>query len=210
MPPMRRGTTGILLAILPGLCLLGTAFASSASAAPVWKFEGAELIGSEAVDGVAVLASFDFAGTTNVCKETHYSMTISNSSGQAKGSLNELLFTSCSTDIEDCTIEGMEAEAFPWPLTGTKISSVDYIVFKGVKINIYYTGPNCVLNEFVVEIEGCAGALHTDLTETFAFNPSTFKATGCKLSWFGETAYWNGVFTTAATEWHMGEALTLS
>lgn len=204
---MSSWTTRALLAGVLAVLALSVLGAASASASPAWLFEGAKLEGAETVAGDAVLGSFTFPGLTTTCKKTHYEMVISNNLGTGKASVNSLAFTTCATSSSFCTVEAMEAEALPWAgklMVGK--GGGNYLVVEGVKISILYGGALCALGETWVTIKGSAGALYENPTETFTFSPASFAATGTKLS---ANVEWNAAFTTEATEFHAGEALTV-
>lgn len=194
---------GAILAAL--ICAL---FAGSAHAKPVWLFNGVELEGQEAVEGDAVLGTFTVSEISVVCKKTHYEMNISNKAKVGQASMNSLLFTTC-TATSPCTIEAIEAEGFPWPSSLGTISGKHYFVLKEVKITVFFgSDAGCVLSETAMPITGSAGALYDNPTETFAFSPASFKATGTKLTALGFEVQWTATFTTEA-EFHNGEALTV-
>jgi len=204
--PIRSLLAGVL-AILALLGVLGTA---SASASPAWLFEGSELEGTETVAGDAVLGSFTIPGLTTTCKKTHYEMTVSDSLGKGQATVKSLSFTTCSTSSSACTVKAMEAEQLPWAgklLIGK--GGGDYFVVEGVRISILYGGALCALNGTWATIKGSAGALYDNPTETFTFSPASFTATATKLSALGGPIEWNAGFTTEATEFHAGEALTV-
>lgn len=185
-------------------------FAAGAAASPAWLFEGSELEGAETVAGDAVLGSFTILGLNTTCKKAHYEMTISNNLGKGKATVKSLVFTTCSTSNSACAVEVMGAEALPW--AGKLIvgkGGGNYLVIEGVKISILYGGPLCALNGTWATIKGSAGALYDNPTETFTFSPASFAATGTKLSALGNPVDWNASFTTEATEFHAGEALTI-
>lgn len=180
----------LLLALLPGV----------AHASPAWLFNGTELGGQETVVGDAVLGSFTGFGISVLCKKTHYEMNISNKGKVGQASMNSLSFSTC-TATSPCTVEEIEAEAFPWPASLTLVSGKPYFVVKNVKIQILFGDPGCALYETWMTITGTATAAYDNSTETFAFNPA-------KLVAFGGTIDWTAAFTTEA-EFRKGEALTV-
>lgn len=202
---MRRWSPAVVLATAAILA----AFAPSASAAPAWRFNGAELAGSETIVGDAVFSTLTIPGLTIKCKKMHYEMEISNSMGTGAGLVEEFTFFTCLTSSQACTVDAISASQLPWAVKLTKVSSTNYLVFTGVEIDILFGGPTCVLNEFEIPIEGCAGAAYDNAFEVFTFSAASSKATGCKLNALGEGAEWNGAFTTEATGAHSGEALTI-
>jgi hypothetical protein len=207
---MSQRTTRVLLASVLAILALSAFGTAGAGASPAWLFEGSQLGRTETVAGDAVLGSFTIPGLTTTCKKTHYEMKISNSSGKGLATVNSLTFTTCATSSSFCTVEVMEAEALPW--AGKLIvgkGGGNYLVVEGVKISILYGGALCALGETWVTIKGSAGALYSNPTETFAFNPASFTATGTKLSALGSAVEWNAAFTTEATGFHAGQSLTV-
>jgi hypothetical protein len=203
-------STSAFLACLVAALAIGAVLAPTASAAPAWRFNGMELVGTETIAGQAAQSTLTIPGLTNTCEEMDYAIGISNSAGTGKGQLNSLSFSSCTTDSIACTIEAIDAEVLPWTVSLKKVSNNNYVVFSKVKISIVYGGEECVLNEWEVQITGSAGALHSNVTETFTFSPASFSATGTELSAFGESVGWKGLFSTEATGAHFGESLTVS
>jgi hypothetical protein len=194
---------------LSAVLMLGSALSAGASASPVWRFNGSEFTGKkETIVGDATLSSLAIPSLTTTCKKMHYEMTISNSAGTGKAELNSLSFTTCFTSNPECTVKTIGAEKLPWAAHLATVASSPYLVFEGVKIGIVYGGATCALGETLVTVTGSAGALYDNTSETFAFSPSSFKATATALKAFGSPIEWQGVFTTEATGPHNGEALT--
>lgn len=196
------------------VALLALAFAAvcagSASASPVWKFEGSELTGEETIVGDATLSSLTFVGLSTTCKKMHYEMTISNSSGTGKAVLKALSFATCFTSAPECAVKTIGSEKLPWAAHLATVSSSPYIVLEGIKIAIFYAGDLCVLDETLAVVTGTAGALYDNASETFAFGAASFKATKTSLKALGSAVEWQGVFTTEAIGARHGEALTIS
>lgn len=206
---MLRDAAAVLLrgaALAALLCALSP---GAAHAASQWRFDGVELEGQEAVAGDAVLGTFTVPaiGTSVVCKKTHYAMDISNKGTSGQASMNSLSFSTC-TATSPCTVEEIEAEAFPWPALVKTVGGKPYFVVKGFKLQILFGGVGCPLDETFMPITGTAGALYDNPTETLAFSPANFAATGSKLVAFGSEVEWPATFTTEA-EFHEGEALTV-
>src|SRR4051794_33495848 len=78
----RQTAIGVALAALAVLCAL---FASSAGAAPAWKFEGTALEGSEVVMGGAIESSLTIPGLVTKCENFLYKLTVKNEAGTGKG-----------------------------------------------------------------------------------------------------------------------------
>jgi hypothetical protein len=206
---MNRKAISVFLGGLLATLALGAVFAGSAGAAPAWKFEGKALEGSETILGGAEKSGMTLPGMTTTCENFLYNITVSNKSGTGEGSLTELPLFNCTTDTV-CTVEAIEAEALPWPSHLATVGSSNYIVIEGVHVGILYSGKNCVLSGFLAEVEGSAGGLIANSTESATFSPSSFTATGTELTAFGEAVEWNGVFPTEAFQWHRNQALTVS
>jgi hypothetical protein len=198
---------GAFLTAALAALLLGATFAAGAPAAPAWRFEGSELIGKETIAGDATLSSLTIPGLTTTCKKMHYEMVISNSAGTGKAQLTSLSFKTCFTSAPECTVEMIDAEKLPWAGHLVTVSSSPYIVLEGVKVGIFYGGATCALGETLVTVTGSAGALYDNTSETFTFNPASFKATKTSLKALGSTIEWQGVFTTEATGAHARQAL---
>ena len=189
---------------------LGAAFANAATASPVWKFNGAELTGSETIVGEAVLSNLTIPGLTTTCKKMSYEMTISNSGGTGQGELKSLTFKTCFTNTEACTVKTIKAEKLPWPAHLVTVASSNYLIIEGIKIGIFYAGFECVLGETLAVATGSAAGLYSNISETFALNSANSEAAKAVLKALGTRIAWNGVFTTEATGVHSGEALTAS
>jgi hypothetical protein len=206
---LRRGPKTFLLA-LTAVLVLTSALSASASASPVWKFEGSALTGEETIAGDATLSSLIIPSLTTMCKKMHYEMDISNSAGTGKATLKALTFTTCFTSDPECTVKAIGAEKLPWAVHLSTVSSSPYVILEGVKVAILYGGVACALGETLVTVTGSAGALYDNASETFAFSSSSLKATKTSLKALGSPIEWQGTFTTEATGVHNGEALTIS
>jgi len=198
---------GTALAALAVLCAL---FATSASAAPAWKFEAKSLEGSEVVVGAAVESSLTIPGLTTKCENFLYKLTIKNEGGTGKGEVTELPLYNCTTDTPVCAVSKIGAEKLPWPSHLTTVSTSPYIVIEGVKVGILYSGKECALSETLVTVSGSAGGLIDNSKETATFNESTLSATGTSLKALSTKIQWNGVFPTEAFQWHREQAISVS
>ena len=198
---------GAALAALAVLCAM---FATTASAAPAWKFEAKALEGSEVVLGGALDSSLTIPGLTTKCANFLYKLTIENASGTGKGSLTEMPLFNCTTNSSACTVDKIGAETLPWASKLTTVSTTNYIIVEGVKVGILYGGEECVLGETVVTVTGSAGGSIDNTTETATFNASTLTATGTTLKAAGQKIEWNGLFPTEAFQWHREQALSVS
>lgn len=206
-PKTIRTLLGGVLAAL----MISAVFAGSAGAAPVWKFEGKELVGTETVVGAALDSSLTVPGLTTKCANFLYKLKIENSAGTGKGSVTELPLYDCTTDSpEVCTVKTITPETLPWASKLTTVTSVNYIVIEGVKVAIAYAGVECALGGLTVKVTGTAGGKIDNTAETATFDAASFSATKTKLSAFGSSVQWQGVFPTEAFEWNREKALTVS
>jgi hypothetical protein len=203
----KQTAIGVALAALAVLCAL---FASSASAAPAWKFESKALEGSEVVVGGAFSSSMTIPGLTTKCENFLYKLTVENSAGTGKGSVTEVPLYNCTTNSKFCTVEKIGAESLPWASKLTTVESNPYIIIEGVKVAILYAGESCVLGETLVTVTGSAGGKIDNTAETATFNSSTLSASKTELKALSQKIEWNGVFPTEAFQWHREQALSVS
>ena len=208
---LRRREAKAFALVFSVALMLGSALSASASASPVWKFNGSELTGKkETIVGDATLSSLTIPSLTTTCKKMHYEMNISNSAGTGNGEFSALSFATCFTSDPECTVKTIGAEKLPWAAHLATVSSSPYIVLEGVKIGIVYGGATCALGGVLITVTGSAGALYDNTSETFSFNAASFKATKTSLKALASPIEWQGVFTMEATGIHHGEALTIS
>src|SRR3954471_2823165 len=165
---------GAALAALAVLCAM---FATSASAAPAWKFETKSLEGTEVILGGALSSSLTIPGLTTKCENFLYKVTIKNEAGTGKGEVTEVPLYNCTTDSPVCAVEKIGAEKLPWLSKLTTVSTNPYIIIEGVKVGIRYSGAECAVSETLVTVSGTAGGLINNTTETATFNASSFAAT---------------------------------
>jgi hypothetical protein len=198
---------GAALAALAVLCAM---FATSASAAPAWKFEGKALEGNEVILGGAYESSMTIPGLTTKCENFLYKLTIENSAGTGKGSLTEMPLYNCATNSKACTVGTIGAQNLPWSSKLTTVSTTPYIIIEGVKVNIYYEGEECVLGETLVTVSGSAGGSIDNTKETATFNAATLSASKTELKAFSQKIEWNGLFPTEGFQWHREQALSVS
>jgi hypothetical protein len=203
----KQTAIGAALAALAVLCAM---FATSASAAPAWKFETKALEGTEVILGGALDSSLTVPGLTTKCENFLYKLTIKNEAGTGKGEVTELPLYNCTTNSKACTVKTIKAESLPWPSKLTTVSSTPYIIIEGVKVPILYDGEECVLGEVLVTVTGSAGGLINNTTETATFNSTTLAATGTSLKALSQKIEWNGLFPTEAFQWHREQALSVS
>lgn len=200
-----RVALGGLLAAL----MLCAVFASSAGAAPAWRFNGEELKGTETILGAAEKSGLTAWGFTTTCDNFLYKVEISNSSGTGKGNVTELPLFNCYTD-SFCTVEAIEAESFPWPAELVTTGGSNYMKVKGVDVWILYGGWFCPLWGVWAHVTGSAGGLLSNATESATFSSSSFKATGTKLEALGAGVEWNGFFPAEAFQTRREQSLSVS
>jgi hypothetical protein len=204
-----KATRMLLRGVLAAL-MLSAAFASSAGAAPTWKFEGKALEGKETVVGAAIESSLTIPGLTTKCENFLYKLTIENVAGAGKGSVTELPLYNCTTNTKNCTVESITAETLPWAAQAKLVGTTNYIVIEGVKVSILYGGELCVLEGTLAKVTGTAGGRIDNTAETATFDKASFSATGTVLKALGSAIEWNGVFPTEAFQTHRLQALTVS
>jgi hypothetical protein len=207
---MKLKARSIFLAAMLMALVASAALAASASASPAWKFEGKELLGNETALASTTALSMTIPGLTTTC-ESSLSMTIWNSMGTAKGEVVKgSLFDSCFTNSKFCTVESTAFEVLPWALRGVYVSTTPYVVIEGIRFSILYGGEECVLGGVVAKVSGTAGGLFDNATSSITFNAASFSATKTKLTVFGSSIEWKGVFPIKATGPGSGATLTLS
>ncbi len=203
----KQTAIGAALAALAVLCAI---FATSASAAPAWKFESKSLEGTEVILGGAYESALTVPGLTTKCENFLYKLTIKNEAGTGKGEVTEVPLYNCTTNSSACTVKSIKAEALPWASKLTTVSTTPYIIIEGVKVPILYAGEECVLGGILVTVTGSAGGSINNTTETATFNSSTLTATGTSLKALGQKIEWSGLFPTEAFQWHREQALSVS
>lgn len=106
---MRISRSIVLLASLASVALSAVS-TSAASAAPVWRFNGNELVGEEKVKGAAIDGSLTVPGATTTCERIGLTMKISNAGGVGKGEVTKLPLTGCHTpEGSPCIVESIAA-----------------------------------------------------------------------------------------------------
>jgi len=205
---MRTKMMRVILAGALAMLAFGSVLATSASAAPVWKFDGTSLSGEEDILGAAISSSMTVPGMTTTCEHFLYNMGIENSGSTGEGEINELPLFECHTSTEVCTVEAIEAENLPWPTHLMSVSGKPYLFVEGIQVSILYGGEECALGETEVPVKGTAGGAIDNETESATFNSASFSATGAKLKVGGTSILWNGVFPTEAFEWHREESIS--
>lgn len=200
-----RVALGGLLAAL----MLSAVFASSAGAAPAWRFNGEELKSTETILGGAQKSGLTAWGFTTTCDNFLYKVEIWNSGGTGKGNVTELPLFNCYTD-SFCTVEAIEAESFPWPAELVTTGGNNYMKVKGVDVWILYGGWFCPLWGVWAHVTGSAGGLLSNATESATFSSSSFSATGTKLEALGAGVEWNGFFPAEAFRTRREQSLSVS
>jgi hypothetical protein len=207
---MFRAPKSTLLALLV-LALIGTGAAgSTASAAPLWKFDGHTLVGSEAIVGKATDTLLKLPGVSTECAHTTMDMEVTNDTssvipgGTAK--VNGLLNEGCTAGA-DCTVERVEAEKLPWAAHLTTVAGHDYLVIEGFELEVLYGGSLCAFGEVPVIVKGSVGGLLENATGEIIFNGTSESATGTALKVGSSTVEWDALFVTEALGSHKGEGL---
>lgn len=206
---MNQKTTKFFLGSLIAALMLSAAFAGSAVAGPQWKFNGKALEGEEVIVGAAEKSALKVPGLTTTCDNFLYEIAIKNSGGTGTGSITDLPLFNCYTNTV-CTVETITPEGFPWKANLKTISTSNYIIIEGIHVFIEYGNPKCAAFETETEVEGSAGGLINNTTESAEFNAASFKATATQLKTFSNVVEWEGVFPTEAFKWHRDEPLTVS
>jgi hypothetical protein len=205
-----RTTKTAIGAALASLAVLCALFATTASAAPTWKFEGKALEGSEVVLGAAIDSLLTIPGLTTKCANFLYKLSVKNEAGTGKGEVTELPLYECTTNSKVCSVSKIGAEKLPWASKLTTVSTTNYIIIEGVKVGIVYSGEECAVGGTLVVVSGTAGGSVDNTTETATFNNSTFTATGTSLKALATKIEWTGLFPTEAFQWHREQALSVS
>lgn len=203
----KQTAIGAALAALVVLCAM---FATSASAAPAWKFESKSLEGTEVILGGAYESALTVPGLTTKCENFLYKLTIKNEAGTGKGEVTEVPLYNCHTNSSACTVKTITAEKLPWASHLTTVSTTNYIVIEGVKVPILYAGKECVLGGTLVTVTGSAGGSIDNVAETATFSSTTLSATKTELKALGQKIEWSGLFPTEAFQWHREQALSVS
>jgi len=139
----RKQVTVLALAAVMLASLLASA---AANAAPVWKFNGAELTGNETIVGAAISSKLTIPGATTECEHFLYNMKISNKEGKGTGEITELPLYECKA-TETCSVKSIAAEKLPWPTHLATIGGKDYLVVEKVAVGITYSGALCAIGE---------------------------------------------------------------
>jgi hypothetical protein len=206
---MRKSGNTLLLAVLVSLALSAVS-ASAASAGPLWRFNGNELLGGEKVKGVSIDGSLTVPGVTTTCKRTVLTMKISNAGGAGKGEVTKLALSECHTpEGSPCAVESIATEKLPWLLHAATFIGKDYVIIEGIHIGITYAGPQCAIAGVPVVIAGTAGGLFENATSTLTFNGTTFETTGTSLKVGATAVDWDALFALEATGAHSAETLGL-
>lgn len=205
---MKRASAVAKIAI--GSMVVSAVFAASALAGPTWKFNGESLKGSETVVGAAIESGMTIPGLTTTCEHFLYTMSIENNGGTGEGEITELPLFGCHTSASACTVSAISANTEqPWPTHLEAINGDDYIMIENIDVGILYGGKFCAFGGIMVPVEGTAGGLLNNATETATFDNASFEATGAELRVFEQPIEWNGVFPTEAFEWHRTESLSV-
>jgi hypothetical protein len=208
---MRFRTRALLVALALSLASAGVS-AGAVSAAPIWKFNGKELVGSETVVGVGSPSSITVPGAAITCAHVALLLVISNEAGHAQGEITEFPFYECTTAAKNCAVKSIAAERLPWqmhvvtPAGGA--SSANYLVFESVRVGVEFSGELCALAGSPIRLKGSIGGLFT--ASTLKFNKASAEATGTGFKFGTEKAELTGDFPLEAFGLHSGETLELS
>lgn len=206
---MRRRTTWMLMLGVAAALTASAAMASSASASPVWKFGGAELVGSETVVAETAASNLTLPGLTTTCKAS-ISMTISNSGGKGIASVESMSLSGCATNGV-CTVESATAPGTPWSGSTEIVSENSYLVVQGFNNQILYGGKLCAIEGWTINYKGSVGGLFDNSTSKLIFDEASAAATGSSLKSIGTTTtHYDAEYKVKATGSRAGQVLTLS
>src|ERR1700722_16361964 len=183
---------------------------AAASASPAWKFNGTEMASgtSTVLVGAAINSGLTISGLETVCANFVYDLNVSNVAGVGKGEVTELPMYNCTAG-PNCTVNSVTAEGLPWASHLTTVGTQNYIVIEGIKVKIVYKGSLCGFSGISVVVQGSAGGLIENSTETATFSKTTFEATKTSLKAIGSPVEWKGLFPTESFQEHRGEKLSV-
>lgn len=206
---MRRRAGFVAIISVVAALAASAALASAASAAPVWKFNGATLSGSETVSAETAASSFTISGLTTTCKAT-VGMTISNSGSQGVATVESMSLSGCGTNGV-CTVEAANAEELPWSGSTLVAGGSSYLKIEGFRNKILYGGELCAISGLAIPYRGSVGELFDNGSSRLLFNAASAAATGASLKSIGTTPTgYDAEYEVRATGGHAGQALTLS
>ncbi len=187
-------------AVMVVMALASASLAATASAAPVWKFNGTELGAgkTETIVGAALASKLTVPGATTECEHFLYNSKVKNEAG-GKGEITEVPLYECKAS-GSCTVESIAAEKLPWPLHLATFGAKDYVIIEGVKVGIKYAGALCALSGTLTIVKGTAGGEINNEAQTVTFSKSTFETTGTSLKVGSSSVEWSGVFTAEPFE----------
>jgi hypothetical protein len=185
------------------------AMAASASASPVWRFNGTELSGSETVVAETSASTLTVPGLATTCKAS-IGMTISNSGGKGAASVESMSLTGCATNGV-CTVKSATASGLPWTGSTQVVGGSSYLVVGGFSNKILYGGALCAIEGLTINYRGSIGGLFDNSSSKLIFNEASATATGSSLKSIGETKTgYDAEYGVKATGAHAGQTLTLS
>jgi len=194
---------------LVAMLTAGAAVASSASASPVWRFGGAELVGSETVVAETAASTLTLPGLATTCKAS-VAMTISNSGGKGIATVESMSLSGCGTNGV-CTVESATAPGTPWPGSTKAVGEKSYLVVQEFNNAILYGGELCAIEGWTIDYEGSVGGLFDNSSSKLIFDEANAAATGSSLESIGTTTtHYDAQYGVKATGSHAGQALTLS
>lgn len=201
----KKRAFGIPLAGLAVALIVSSAIASSASASPVWRFEGQPLVGTETVTAEAAESSLELKGLTTTCGATA-EITISNSGGEGVATVNDVDLSGCFTDGV-CTIEEATVKGLPWSAGTTTFGSKSFVVTDDFDMRFLYGNELCAIEGWTLAYTGTAAGVFDNSSSTLEFDATT----GSNITTIGKTkATYDAEFDVEATGGHAGQTLTLS
>jgi len=202
---MKKRAVRISLTSLVVALTAGAAFASAASAEPVWQFEGQPLVGTETVTAVAEESSLSIGGLTTTC-EASAELTIENVGGVGEATFEDLDLSGCVTDGV-CTVEEATAEGLPWSAGTTTFGSDSFVVTDDFHVEFLYGNELCAAEGWTFPYTGTAAGVFDNGSSTLEYDATT----GSSITTIGKTkATYDAEFDVEATGAHEGETLTLS
>jgi hypothetical protein len=202
---MKKRAAGMVLTCLTVALMAGAALASTASAEPVWQFEGQPLVGTETVTAVAPESSLAIGGLTTTC-EAVAEMTISNGGGIGSATFDDLSLSGCVTDGV-CTVEEATVEGLPWSAGTTTFGLDSFVVTDDFHVEFLYGNELCAAEGWTFPYTGTAAGVFDNANSTLEYDATT----GSSITTIGKTkATYDAEFDVEATGAHKGETLTLS
>ncbi len=202
---IKRKVIGIPLASLAVALVAGAAMASTASASPVWKFNGQPLVGTETVTAETAESNLKLNGLTTTCAATA-EISISNSGEVGVATVTDVDLSGCHTDGV-CTVAKASVEGLPWSAGTTTFGSKSFVVTDDFDMRFLYGGELCAAKGWTFPYTGTAAGVFNNASSTLEYDSTT----GSNITTLGKTkATYEADFDVEATGAHKGETLTLS